>query len=138
MNIDRTLLPQILQQIAELIDLADTMKLVEKFGGVRLYIPMKLGAEHQLVDLIGDKNAEKLATAFGGETLEIPKAEAALREIRNQEIREQWPKLSHRQLALKYGTTDRNIRKILGEVRDERQLEIFFETEENHELSSTR
>ncbi|UJP04410.1 MAG: hypothetical protein LZF61_05860 [Nitrosomonas sp.] len=95
-NIDRTLLPQILKEIAELIDLADTMGLVEKFGGVRLYIPITLNNEHQLAKLVSDKNAEKLATACGGETLEIPRAETALREIRNEEIRGQYPALSQR------------------------------------------
>lgn len=125
-NLDTSLLPGILRELCELIGIQPTMTLVEEYGGVRLYVPQKLNDEHPLVKLIGWQNAQKIVDLRGGETLEIPKAEAVMRQARNIEIRSLYPALSQRQLALKYNTTERNIRLILGEcARNDGQMELF-------------
>lgn len=126
-EIDLDLLPGTLREIAGLIGIPATMKLVDRYGGVRLYVPQKLDASHTLVIWIGAQNAQKLVDEYGGETLEIPKAEAALREIRNREIRSLYPQLSQRDLALKYHTTERNIRLILGECGNPNNQPDLFE-----------
>lgn len=125
-TIDTNLLPGVLPEMVELIGIADTMKIVEEYGGVRLYIPQDVPPEHPLAALIGLENAQKLAGRFGGERPEIPLVAAVMRQARDIEIRSLWPGLSQRQLALKYKTTERNIRLILGKCeRDENQMQLF-------------
>jgi len=126
-DIDYNLLPGILQEIADLIGIPATMAIVEEYGGVRLYVPMKVTPDHPLSQLIGQANAEKLADHFGGEDhFDIPKAKAALRAIRDKEIRSLWPTLSQRQLALKYQTTERNIRLILSGIEQNKEQPQLF------------
>lgn len=125
-NLDTSLLPGILRELAELIGITGTMTLVDEYGGVRLYVPMTLPEDHPLINLIGPENAQKVIEGYGGEKLEIPKAIDYMRQIRDIEIRSQWPALSQRQLALKYNTTERNIRLILGKCeRNENQMPLF-------------
>lgn len=125
-DIDLNLLPGELREIAQLIGIPATMALAGKYGGVGLYVPKELRADHPLIALIGAENAQKLSQHYPGDEIEIGKAEAALREIRNQEIRSLYPKLSQRALALKYKTTERNIRLILGEcARNDDQMTLF-------------
>lgn len=126
-EINISLLPGILKEMAELIGLSATMTIVRQYGGVRLYIPKEITEDHPIIKLVGICNAVALTDTYGGETLEIAKAEAAIREIRNTEIRNQWPALSQRQLALKYQTTERNIRIILSgcDRQDDTQLDLF-------------
>lgn len=126
-EIDTSLLPGILREMSELIGIPATMAIVRAYGGVRLYVPMKLTHNHPLIKLVGSANAEKLVDRFGGEAhFDIPMAEAALRQIRDMEIRRQWPSLSQSQLAMKYRTTERHIRRILaGCEQNDDQLELF-------------
>lgn len=124
-NLDTSLLPGILRELCGLTGVGAVMKLVETYGGVRLYVPQKLNDDHALVKLIGGGNAQKLAEIYGGETLEIPKAEAAMRALRNREIRSLYPQFSQRELALKYNTTERNIRLILGDAQNDDQMTLF-------------
>lgn len=125
-ELDISLLPSVLREMSELIGLPATMQIVRQYGGVRLYVPKEIPADHPLMKLIGICNAITLADAYGGETLEIGRAEAAVREIRDTEIRQQWPALSQRQLALKYGLTERQVRNIVSSSQqDYDQLELF-------------
>lgn len=125
-EIDITLLPGVLREIAELIGLPATMAIVQQYGGVRLYVPKEITEDHPLIKLVGICNAVTLSDSYGGETLEIALAENALRKIRDKEIRDQWPTLSQRKLALKYRTTERHIRRILAcGGNDDDQPELF-------------
>lgn len=121
------LLEPILQDIVELIGLHHTMKLVQAYGGVRLYVPkLELENDHSLVQLIGATAAKKLQAMYGGEThFDIPKAERALRAVRDTEIRNKRPHTSVRLLALEHHLTERNIRYICGELEDDRQVGLF-------------
>lgn len=124
-NVD--LLPGILQDLAGLIGLPLTMRLVEQHGGVRLYIPKgDMADEHELVALIGRAAAEKLRAMYGGEPhFDIPLALASVRAVRNAEIRAKRQHASERTLAREYHTTERNIRLICGRVEDDRQAGLF-------------
>ncbi|AKH37279.1 MULTISPECIES: Mor transcription activator family protein [Nitrosomonas] len=127
-DVDESLLPGILQEITALIGLPATLKLTQKYGGVRLYVPKHLPEDHVLADLIGLEAARKLAEHYGGLVhFDIPKADAIRIALRNSKIRAEWPTLSQRQLALKYSLTERQVRKILAiEQQDEpRQMGLF-------------
>lgn len=122
------LLPGVLREIADLIGLPATLILVEAYGGVRLYVPYKVPADHPLALLIGLSAAEKLAEVFGGsEHFDIPRAVAIARQARNRKLREdRTTGMSHRNLAQQYGMTERQVRNILGEEVDDRQIEMFI------------
>ncbi len=125
LNVD--LLPYILQDLAELIGLPLTMRLVEQYGGVRLYIPKgEVADDHELVKLIGREAADKLRGMYGGEPhMDIPLALASVRAVRNAEIKAKRQHASERTLAREYHTTERNIRLICGKVEDDRQVGLF-------------
>jgi len=121
-------LPPSLRDIAELIGLPGTLRLVETYGGVRLYVPKKLDAEHKLAQLIGLEQAAKLADTYGGEMhFDIPRAVEATRAARDRCIRaDQASGSTHRELALKYSLTERQIRNILGAEAENSQQEQLF------------
>lgn len=127
-EIEARYLPGVLQDIAGMIGLPGTLKLVEKYGGTRLYVPQKLDAEHDLSRLIGLDHATMLAETYGGEDhFDIPRAVAATRAVRDAHIRaDRADGITHSQLALRYGLTERQIRNILGnEPEDDRQVGLF-------------
>lgn len=127
-EVNADLLEPILQDIVGLIGLPLAMKLVEASGGVRLYVPkQELEDDHYLVRLVGREAAEKLQTVYGGEQhFDIPKAEKALRAVRDDKIRYQRGcGLSVRSLALDNYLTERHIRTICGEMEDDRQVGLF-------------
>jgi len=121
-------LPPSLRDIADLIGLPGTLKLVETYGGVRLYVPKKLDADHKLAQLIGLEHAAKLAATYGGELhFDIPRAVEATRAARDRSIRaDQASGSTHRELALKYNLTERQIRNILGADNESSQQEQLF------------
>ena len=126
--IDSSLLPPILRDIVDLVGMHPTMKLVEAYGGVRLYVPKgELAEDHYLVRLIGREAAEKLQAMYGGEPhFDIPKAERAMRAVRDARIRAQRPGTSVRALALEHRLTERQIRTICGELgEDDNQVDLF-------------
>lgn len=127
-EIEARYLPGILQELADLIGLPGTLKLVEAYGGVRLYVPKKIDAAHELARLIGLDHATTLAETYGGEDhFDIPRAVAATRAARDSRIRaDRAAGMTHRELALRYGLTERQIRNILGdEGEDDRQVGLF-------------
>lgn len=114
-DLSTDLLPQVLQDFVRLIGLAATMILVEHFGGRRLYIPANPHPDHQLVKLIGLDNLVKLSRVYGlQDHFDIPKAERALRHLRDQKIRSEYGPKSTSQLAREYNLTERQIWNIVG------------------------
>lgn len=121
-------LPGILQDIADLIGLPATLKLVEHYGGGRLYVPKRFDPDHPLVKIVGHANAARLVEAYGGEEhFDIPRNLASVLAARNARIRDDRAGgMSHRQLALHYQLTERQIRNVLvDEPEDDRQAGLF-------------
>ncbi|SDX89194.1 Mor transcription activator family protein [Nitrosomonas halophila] len=119
-DIDESLLPGILREIAGLIGLPATLKLCDYYGGVRLYVPKHIPAEHILIDLVGREAACILSEHYGGqEHFDIPKAHLLRTALRNSKIMAEYPALSRSQLARKYGLTERHIGEILATARRE-------------------
>ncbi|WP_173069036.1 Mor transcription activator family protein [Sulfurimicrobium lacus] len=72
--------------------------------------------------------ARTLASEYGGEGhMDIPRAVAATRAARDACIHaDRAASMTHRELALKYKLTERQIRNILGvEEEDDRQVGLF-------------
>ena len=109
------LLPKRLRDFVRLIGLPATLKLVERYGGTRLYIPANPHAEHPLAQLIGLDKLQALSSVYALEDhFDIPKAERALRHLRDQEIREAYKTRSASALAREHGLTERQIFNIVG------------------------
>lgn len=129
-EIDINILPGVLREMTELIGLPATMQIVQRHGGTRLWVPAlieTLAPDHKLVKLVGMAAARTLSEQYGGETLEIPKAERALRAIRDKAIREQWPAKSQSQLATEYNLTERQVRTILSSIEQPKWPTLKFE-----------
>ena len=122
------LLPRVLQDFVRLIGLAATMILVEHFGGRRLYIPVNPHPEHHLARLIGLDKLEALSRVYGLEDhFDIPKADRALRALRDQRIRSEYGPKSASTLAREHGLTERQIWNIVGRDAepDRDQVNLF-------------
>lgn len=81
----------------------------------------------RVAELIGLEPTLTLVRHFGGGYLVIPKCEAILREIRDNEIRRDYDlgTTSIRELAWRYLLTDRTIKTILSKTTEEVPLPLF-------------
>lgn len=109
------LLPKVLRDFVQRIGLAATMRLVEQFGGTRLYIPVNPHPDHHLAKLIGLENLTKLSSVYGAEDhFDIPRALHALRHLRDEKIRAEYGPKSASILARENSLTERQIFNIVG------------------------
>ena len=107
--------PGIYQDMAQTIGDDATAKLVEQYGGTRLYIPYKLNPEHPLCQLLGHETSQQLSSEYGGMTVEIPRAIMLQIRKRNELIMaDSAAGMSQSKLARKYRLTERTIRKIIN------------------------
>lgn len=109
-------LPNKLQNIAEMIGLTASIKLIEHYGGTSLLIPKRIDESHYLVKSLGVEAAFRLSDYYGRETLYIPKADQIMRKMRNRQIIKDFDSgISVKQLARKYRLSNRRIHSILTE-----------------------
>ncbi|MGK4344016.1 Mor transcription activator family protein [Ectopseudomonas oleovorans] len=91
----RELLPVQVRDIADLIGLPDTLRLVEHLGGTTWDFAKGRNRHGQiriaaLGDILGEETAARLTSHLGGEKLYIPKCDAAVRRLRDLEIHRQF------------------------------------------------
>jgi Mor family transcriptional regulator len=114
------LLPPMLQEFVRLIGLQATMKMVQAYGGLRIYVPKYPTPDHTYAELIGFDNLVKLSKVFGRQDhFQLPKATRALEAIRNAKIIADYgakPPKTARQLAAEHSLTERQICRILATV----------------------
>lgn len=126
-SLPKHLLPASLLRIADLCGDDIMWALWERFPGVHVYVP-RHAAGHPLQATLG-ASLFRLAHAFGGEILEIPKAEAARRAVRDALIRRDRERGDdHAAIALRYHLTERQVRTILSAqscARPLRQLDVW-------------
>lgn len=110
-------LPASLVEVKEVIGMDGAMNLVRGFGGIRIFVPKRLRADHRLVVSLGLEAAQRLSHYFGGEILAVPRAVKALQQRRNREIISQYGRsVSVRLLAQEHQLTERQIYSILAKV----------------------
>jgi Mor family transcriptional regulator len=125
-DLSTELLPKVLQEFVRLIGLHATMLLVERFGGLRIYIPLHPTADHHFAQLIGWDNLQKLSQVYGREDhFQLPKAERALTAVRNAKIKSEYGPKSIRQLAAEHRLTERHVTRIVGAPTNDDQVELF-------------
>jgi len=84
------------------------------FGGIGLYIAQTDACLSRLSAVIGEEAAQKLINAFHKQKIEFPKGQRGKIKLRNQSIGKDYAaKMPMRELALKYGLTERHIRNVL-------------------------
>lgn len=118
------LLPGELRYIGELIGVEGALRLVEKWPGVRVYIPKAVNAEHPLAELLGLEAASKLCETYPGEGLDLPVAQKWRLAMRNALIAQSGQ--SQRTLALGHRLTVRQIRNIQGAAKQDSGQESLF------------
>lgn len=129
------LLPPLLQDFVRLIGVQAVMALVERVGGLRIYIPTPKNAtaDHQFAEIIGVDNLVKLGEAYGGqEHFQLPKAYSALVALRNARIAADYSTTTKtaRQLAVEHRLTESQIVRIVARQgatapADRRQLKLL-------------
>lgn len=124
----------VLTELVEVVGLPDTMRIVQRWGGTRLWIPHQAEDGTPLVQYLGRAQADKLCARLGGNRPDIPKAMRLLNVLRDDDIRSNPGGLSVPELALRYGLNERRIYQIRGQPmppalppRNERQLSLFAE-----------
>jgi Mor family transcriptional regulator len=123
------LLPDSVQQIAALIGLAYTLKLVEAFGGTTFPVSKNRRRMGQiryeaLAEVVGVDAADLLTHHYGGDVLAIPKCAQALRELRDRQLRADFDLLTRdagavptvTQLARRYRLTERHVWRLLNQT----------------------
>lgn len=110
LDLDVKILPYVVQDIANIIGLGDTLMLVDHFKGTNMWVPGEFKSDHLLCRIVDAESVHKLIKEYGSESLEIPKCEDALRAVRNEKIR--LSNKSSSQLAREWNLTVRHIRNI--------------------------
>ncbi|MDP2786632.1 MAG: hypothetical protein Q8O79_00935 [Pseudomonadota bacterium] len=118
------LLPGELRYIGERIGVEGALRLVEKWPGVRIYIPKAVGPDHPLAELLGLEDARTLCETYPGEGLDLPVALKWRLAMRNALIAQSGQ--SQRALALGHRLTVRQIRNIQSAAKADSGQESLF------------
>lgn len=135
------LLPESARQLAALIGLPHTLKLVERLGGTTFPVsknktPAGIARFEVLADVVGEDHAHQLCRHFGGFPLYIPACAEALRALRDQTINTRFESLVRTgtsanaavaELARAHRLSDRRVWDILKkpELVPNAQVELF-------------
>lgn len=115
-------LPMLLAALAERTSVPTVLRLADVAGGTRRYIPEKLPTgKHWLVDAIGVEATEVLIEMVGGDEIEVP----TLRAYKAQKQHIAVAEGSAREVALRFGVTERWVRECRSLVKDSRQQSLF-------------
>lgn len=111
-----------LRRLAEVIGPAAAVRLADVFGGAeKVYIPKKARIDHDFTAIIGLDRMEALCAEFGGELIEIPRG--VFRDLKKTQIMD--ADGSNREVALRLKVTQRYVRRIRSQVRDDDQPDLF-------------
>jgi len=78
-----------------------------------------------LAEIIGVENTLKLARLLGGLVYYYPKLDTLLQKKRDDLIRREFNGTNHKELAIKYGLTERWIREIVQARPSHDQADLF-------------
>ena len=89
-HIDISLLPPALRELVRVLGEADALRLVGRAGGGRITVPKRSRAtpDHPLCVLMGEVAFGKLVEEYDGAVLELPNADAYVRELRHEQVRQ--------------------------------------------------
>jgi hypothetical protein len=108
-------LPRVLRLVASAGGIAAALRLVEKRGGIRVYVPEVALPGHELATIASFAGMQALCSEFPREHVLVPKARSALVVMRNRQLLADSLEMSHSQLARRYEITLRRVQQILAE-----------------------
>jgi hypothetical protein len=103
----------ITDELAELLGEADFVRLVEEYGGTRLYVPQTASGT-QVSKTLGEAIASRLSSRYGRDYLLVPLA----RDLRTKHYRAAG--LSNAQIARRLGITESGVERIFRRLKKER------------------
>lgn len=123
-------LPDKAQELAALIGLPALLRLVERWGGLSLYVPERVRPDHPLAETLGLDAARRLAELYAREELSVPACRQAIRLARDRQLRalhhtHGWPA---QRIAWFTGLTERQVWRILAasdNAGPDRQSSLF-------------
>lgn len=99
-------------ELQSLIGEEALVRLAEAFGGTRLYVPMQMGAGHDVARAIGTEAARKLASRYAPDTIVVPLA----RELRARHYRA--ASRTNADIARALGITESGVGRLFARLRD--------------------
>lgn len=116
-------LPASVQEIADVIGVEKALYLIgqlpqcgNRSWRVCLYVPRRIRADHQLVKLLGWKDAQAMVREFGGMILQPSNCKQIYRQFRNRSIRRLGAQgVPIQEIAEGFQLTERQVRNILAE-----------------------
>lgn len=122
-------LSKFLRKLVRVAGFDAALKLVERFGGIRVFIPAEehLHAEHPIVQAVGIEAAKKLSRDrdLAKDAHDVPRAAAHMRRVRDLLMREEYRDKSASQLARGFGMTRRNVFLRLKKTPKEEEADLF-------------
>lgn len=125
----KNLLPALVQAIVRAIGVSAALKLVEQLGGSTFPVPLRKNAAGEaryqiLVEAVGEDAATQLVKVLGGQEIYVPLCSAALREVRDRQIRTDFDDITREHsalhavatLAVRYRISDRQVWRILNQT----------------------
>lgn len=106
-ELDLSLLEPFLRELVDLVGVVPTMAIVQAYGGTSLFISREPGEDSLLARVVGMQDAAVIGRALGTDRRFVPKASAALRDLRDRQIRHDLMTMSVRQVARKYRLGER-------------------------------
>lgn len=103
-------------RLVAVLGVVGALKFAERFGGGRVYLPQpeRLKPEGAIVQTIGMEAARKLAFEWRGMEIMVPQCAAHLKRERDRAVHAEAKTLSVKEVALKYGITERHAFRILA------------------------
>lgn len=77
--------------------------------------------QRDIYDCIGAQAYERLVQRYGGLSIYVAKADSVIRSARDEKIRRDFNGYNFKYLANKYNLSERTIRSITAEIRQEKQ-----------------
>ncbi|WP_431282706.1 hypothetical protein ACQW02_25415 [Humitalea sp. 24SJ18S-53] len=114
--------PASLVEIAEVIGIAASLRLVDAYGGTTLYVPAHAEPTHRLVQSIGREAAALLIERYTREKIEVP----TVRMARSRKVLIAGASGPTHEVARTLGVTARWVRMVRNMGRpDPRQIDMF-------------
>lgn len=94
------------------------VKLIDKFGGSRIHIPLYVTTDHKLALLLGMESFSQLSAYCGGELVYIPKQTSSNLGIRNERMRQKYAAGDKVvSIAMEEGVSERHAYHILAKCK---------------------
>ncbi len=123
--VDECLLPPQMRELVKIIDLPDTIKLLQARGGQRVWIPLGRCDDTYLHEIISSDSVIKLTNSqYAGSRITLPKVDKILSQIRNLHIQSS-PDVPKSVFARQYNLTVRQVQRIRNGDDDNPTLDMF-------------